>query len=280
MKLRHHITTICSALLFISACSPHSLFYYPNRRLYSDPTTRGISYEMIEIPSLNGKKLSAALFETTQIPKGTVVHFHGNFGNVSCHYIGSQFLTNYGFDVLVFDYEGYGVSEGKPSPKNTVNDGLAVIRYAQANLRSQAKGVVVLGQSLGAAVATVAVAKEPLVKAAVLEAGFYSYRAIARAVLERSVLTWPAYPFFPLFLGSTYDPIRYVGQISPRPVLFIHGTDDIVVPVSMSKKLFEAAREPKRLWIINGAGHLECHRLKGKEYEETIANFFTEALQK
>lgn len=263
-----------------SSCSPHRFFYLPTRQLYSDPASKGIAYDVIEVPSLNGKRLSAIVFKANGTPKGTVVHCHGNFGNVSSHYMGSQYLTAYGFDVIVFDYQGYGGSQGRPSPKRTIEDGIAMVRYAQANLREPSTGVVVLGQSLGGAVASVVAAKERLVKAVVLEAPFYSYSSIARDVLRRSFITWPLYPIYPLLLGRTYNPSKWVEKISPTPVLFIHGNKDTVVPSWMSEKLYARANEPKRLWIIDGANHLECRYRKGKEYEEAIANFFSEALQK
>ncbi len=265
---------------FCSACTPARFFYLPNRHLYSDPKNQGIWYDTLEIPSLNGKTLSAILFKTPGPPKGTVVHLHGNFGNVSCHYMQSQYLTTHGFDVLVVDYQGYGGSEGRVSPKNTIDDGIAAIRWAEAHRRPGAAGVVLLGQSLGASVATVVAAKEPLVKAVVLESPFYSYRSIARDVLKRSVFTWILYPIYPLFLGTTYDPWKFVGKISPRPTLFIHGTADNVVPGWMTDELATKAKKPYELWVIDGAGHLECKRKKGAEYEKRVADFFSAALQK
>jgi fermentation-respiration switch protein FrsA (DUF1100 family) len=261
-----------------TGCNPHRFFYYPNKRLYLDPAEQGMPYDTLEYPSLNGKKLSGILFRTQNTPKATVVHFHGNYGNVSNHFLESQFLVNYGFDVLVFDYQGYGGSEGRPAPKRTIEDGLATVRYAHEHGRDPKGKVVVFGQSIGAAVAAVVAAQEPLVRAAVLESGFTSYRSMARDVTKRSVLTWLFYPIYPLFLSTAYDPINYVDKISPRPVFIIHGDNDHIIPVEMSDKLFEKAKEPKTLWIIKGAGHLECRRMEGKQYEERLSDFFTRAL--
>jgi fermentation-respiration switch protein FrsA (DUF1100 family) len=191
----------------------------------------------------------------------------------------SQFLTQYGFDVLDFDYQGYGGSEGKPNPRRTVEDGLTTVQLAAKRNRNGDGGVVVFGQSLGAAVATVVTAQEPLVKAVVLEAGFTSYRAIARDVMKRSFLLWPLLPIYPLVLSGAYDPIDYVAKISPRPILFVHGTQDRVIPISMTEELFKKAKEPKIMWRIEGAGHLECRRMEGPAYEKTLADFFTNALE-
>ncbi|MGQ0645911.1 MAG: alpha/beta hydrolase [Elusimicrobiota bacterium] len=267
---------MCLCVL-LSGCAAERIYYYPNRVLYADPDKLGLDCELVSFPSLNGAKLYALYFPTSQEPKGTVVHFHGNFGNVSNHFPLTTFLLGRGFDLLVFDYQGFGGSEGKPSPKRTVEDGIAAVRYAHSRLR--AGGVVVLGQSLGAAVAAETAAREPLVAAAVLEAGFTSYRAIMKTVMRRGILTWPFSFFVPALVARRrHDPIDSIDEISPRPVLIVHGTADKVVPVKMSRRLYEAAREPKELWIIEGAGHLQCRRAAGLEYEARIEAFVARAL--
>jgi uncharacterized protein len=137
---------------------------------------------------------------------------------------------------------------------------------------------VVFGQSLGGSTALVVMAKEPLVKAGVIEAAFATHAGMARALLGRHVWTWPLYPILPLFVDHQHDPIRYVDKISPRPLFFIHGTKDKIVPVGMSRTLFEKAKEPKKLWIVPGAGHLTIRKMEGPQYEQSIAEFFEEGL--
>src|SRR5882724_9971453 len=134
------ILAAAGAGLFLAGCSPQRFFYYPNRTLYVDPDKIGLHPDLVEYPSLNGKKLTALFFKTDQKPKGTIVHFHGNYGNVSSHFPLAVFLLKYGFDVLSFDYEGYGASEGQPTPKHLVEDGIASVRYAQTHLRNPATG--------------------------------------------------------------------------------------------------------------------------------------------
>src|SRR4051812_16593697 len=146
-------TAVLVAACLFGGCSPQSLFYYPNNKLYLEPAALKIDYQQVQYPSLNGKHIWAILMKTPQSPRGTVVHLHGNFGNLSNHFPLSAFLLQYGFDVLVVDYQGYGASEGKPSPRTTVEDGIASVRYAQEHLRTPGTGVVLFGQSLGGAVA-------------------------------------------------------------------------------------------------------------------------------
>lgn len=275
-SLRGHL--LATPLFLLSACSPTTFFYYPNRVMYVDPSEFGVQFQILTYPSLNGKNLKALLFETQEKPKGTVVHFHGNFANVSNHLTQSYYLTRRGFDVLIFDYQGYGGSEGRPNPKNTVEDGIASVRYAAAHLRNPQGGVFLLGQSLGAAVATVVAAREPAVKAVVLEAGFTSYRSIARRAAARSIFLWPAWPIYPFLLPKEHDPERYIAKISPKPLLIIHGDRDRIIPAAMSRRLFERALEPKTLYIVEGAPHLGCRYVAGETYERKVADFFEAAL--
>ncbi len=268
----HGFVTI--AALFLSACRPSAMFYYPNRVLYADPKNHGVDYQLLEIPSLNGNVLSAILFQTEGKPHGAVVHFHGNFGNVSNHYTQSQFLMKHGFDVLVFDYQGFGGSAGKPTPKRTIEDGQAVVRYARENLRNPDGGVFIFGQSLGGAVGLVVMSTETFVQAGVFEAPFSSYRSIARHAIGKAWILWPIYPIYPFLVGTKYDAIKYVDKISPRPLLFIHGSADEIVPLRMSQALMDRAMHPKELWVIDGANHLGCKRKAGELYEKKIVNFF------
>ena len=168
-----------------------------------DPDRVGLHPDLVQYPSLNGKRLTALFFKTDQKPKGTIVHFHGNYGNVSSHFPLSVFLLKFGFDVLAFDYQGYGASEGCPSARKVVEDGIASVRYAQAHLRDPATGVAVFGQSLGGAAAIVAAAQEPLVKGAVIEAAFSSHASMTRAALKRHLATWPLVPLAPLFVNHS-----------------------------------------------------------------------------
>ncbi|MBI4397129.1 MAG: alpha/beta hydrolase [Elusimicrobia bacterium] len=270
----------CFLASFLSCCSAERIFYFPNKQLYADPARLELAHEVVYYPSLNGKTLCGVFFTAADEPAGTVVHFHGNGANLSNHFPLAYFLVPRGFDLLCFDYQGYGASAGRPSPRNTVEDGLASVRWAQAHQRPGSRGVVVFGQSLGAAVACVVAAREPAVKAAVLEAGFTSYRAITGTVMGRSILLWPLRPFFPLlFVRHAWDPQDYIALISPRPVFIIHGTADRIIPVKMAHRLFARAKDPRKLRLIEGGDHLQYRRAAGGTYEDEIEAFFREALK-
>ena len=279
MRLIFLFLLLGAGAIYLSGCASNSMFYFPNKFLYVDPEKTGVKFEQVKFPSRDGKALTGFYFFTSQKPIGTVIQFHGNAANVTNHFPLALFLVNHGFDVLAFDYEGYGLSEGKPTPLRTVENGLAAVDFAYGRCRSETKGVVILGQSLGAAVAAVVAAKDDRVKAVVLEAGFTSYKSIARAVIGRTILLWPLYPIYPtFFVNGKYDPVKFIGQIAPRPILFIHGEKDEIVPVEMSRILYQKAGEPKPLRIVHNAKHLACKSVAGKEYEEKVAKFFQDAL--
>lgn len=277
LKFRRALLAAAAALS-LSACSPHTFFYYPNNNLYVEPHHLNLSYEMVFFPSENGKKLFGLLFRTAQKPKGIVVQFHGNFGNVSNHFIGATFMLDHGFDVLVFDYEGFGGSEGRPSPARTVGDGRAALKLAAALDRNADGGVVVLAQSLGGVIAIPAIALEPFVRAAVIQSSFPNYRVIARDVLKRSWITWPLYPIYPQLLYTRYEPARWIGRLPAIPLLFIHGDRDQVIPVKMTTYLFTRAKEPKELWIVPGASHNGLRQEAGNDYDRRVADFFSKAV--
>lgn len=279
MILRHPLFFLIIVAPLFSACSPTRFFYYPNKKLYVDPEKVNLTYEMMRYPSENGKNLFALLFRTNQTPKGLAVHFHGNFGNVSNHFLASSFLVDHGFDVLIFDYQGYGGSEGRPSPKRTVEDGVATLRFARSLSRTPNRDVVVLAQSLGVAAAIPAIAAAPDgVRGAVFQAGFSSYRSMSREVLKRSWITWPLYPVVPWFIGRRYDPDRYLEKLPPIPLLFVHGGNDEIIPVSMTRRLFEGAKSPKELWLVEGADHNRLRQQAGERYDRRVSEFFTKCV--
>lgn len=174
--MRKTILSLCLWVGLLNGCAIQNLFYYPNRTLYVDPDRIGLSYEIVHYPTLNGRMLYGLYFPAVGRAKGIVVHFHGNFGNVSNHFPLALFLVRQGFDVLSFDYEGYGASEGHPTPQHLLEDGIASVRYAQA--RDKMLHVGVFGQSLGGSTAIQVTACVPLVKAAVIESAFSGQRAM------------------------------------------------------------------------------------------------------
>jgi uncharacterized protein len=121
--------------------------------------------------------------------------------------------------------------------------------------------VVVFGQSLGASLAITALAASPRrqqVQALIVEGAFTSYRALAGEKLAGFWLTWPLQVPLGLTIDDRYRPIDVIGELAPMPILIVHGEEDRVVPPDHAIALYEAARPPKALWLVPGAGHIEA----------------------
>ena len=119
--------------------------------------------------------------------------------------------------------------------------------------------MIVFGQSLGGSLAITALAASPRrdqVQALIVEGAFTSYRALAREKLAGFWPTWPLQAPLGLTIDDRYRPIDVIGKLAPLPLLIVQGEADRVVPPDHAVALYEAARPPKTLWLVPGAGHI------------------------
>ena len=261
----------------ISGCCER-LFYYPSATVYSTPADRGLAFERVEFTSNDGTRLAGWFLPAVGAAKGTVVHCHGNAQNLTSHWQFVEFLPRRGFNLFVFDYRGYGRSEGRPTRRGTIEDAQAAVEHVLGRGDVDAGRVGILGQSIGGAIAVVVAAGDERIKGVVIESAFSSYRDEAAHALRANPLTWLfAWPLSRLLIGSGRDPVDHIADISPRPILIIHGTRDRVVPHEMSRELAERAREPKELWLVEGAGHTGASQRRRAEYEGKVCELFEKA---
>ena len=244
-----------------------SVIFHPERAALDGIWRVPRGAEEVWFRNAEGLKLYGWFFHsTTQPATATVVYAHGNGGNVSyCDWVGES-LAARGFDVLLFDYRGYGRSEGETAGEGGLYaDADAAYDFVTKERGVPARRVVLYGQSLGtAAVADVAARHE--CGALVLESGLSSAGDMAAAVM----------PWLPRFVrGLTKNKLDTVSKL-PRvgcPVFVVHGDRDGVIPASQGQRLFDAAPEPKRLLIIKGAGHNDLSIVGGEKYIDTLAEF-------
>jgi fermentation-respiration switch protein FrsA (DUF1100 family) len=223
--------------------------------------------EEVWFRTADGVRLYGWLFHARGRPAGgTVVYFHGNGGNLSyCDWVGAE-LSARGFDVLLFDYRGYGRSEGEPDgERGLYADADAAYDFLTKERGVRPSRVVLYGQSLGtAAAADVAARRE--CGALVLESGLSSAADMAGVVM----------PWLPRFVrGLTKNKLDTRAKL-PRvgcPVLVVHGDRDEIIPVEQGRRLYEAAPEPKRLEIVRGAGHNDLSNVGGEKYIDALADF-------
>ncbi len=264
--------------LVLPLCGCTHLFFQPTGEVYSTPAAFGYKAEAIKFFSLDGTPLTGLFFAAEGVPKGTVVHFHGNADNMTEFFPYSAWLTRYGYNVFIFDYRGYGASGGKPTLDGLVLDGRAALAHSLKLPGAKAGGIVVFGQSLGGAIAVAAVAESTFTPAAmVLEGTFYSYRGVAAAVMRRGWLTW-AFSWLPsLAVSSRHAPKDYIARIA-CPKVFIHSEKDPTVPFSQGRKLYEAARPPKEFWEVP-SGHIEAFGLHRTVFSPRLVRFLDGVLK-
>lgn len=261
--------TSCS--LFTSACN--SVFYHPDNVLYISLDDVGVPVEESFVTSRNGKKVHVLRFLPQGPKKGVVVHFHGNAQNLTAHLSFSYWLPKEGYELVTFDYQGYGKSEGEASRPTTVEDGVAVLEDTLR--RSGEVPVFVFGQSLGAAVGFVSLAHLDTTRSVcgmLYEASFASYRSLARMKLGQFFLTWPLQWPLSFLVGDALSPVDFVDKVNV-PILFAHGSGDHVVPLKAGRALFEAYPGPKEWIEIPGAGHTAAFGNETSPYRKTLLRF-------
>lgn len=201
----------------------------------------------------------------------------------------AEFLHRSGFNVLTFNSRARATSGGEYVTLGALEqeDLISIVDFAARRPEVDPGRIGVLGVSLGGATAILAAAADQQIRAVVDDCGF-SDASSAIAASFQHFIHLPAMPFAPITVWiasyrAGFDiervrPVDVIGQISPRPILIIHGLDDYLIPVANSERNFAAAREPKELWLVPGAKHAESHAVKREQYEQKVVKFFTRSL--
>ena len=250
--------------------------------LHDRPERVGAVWEEAKFKSADGTDLTGLWFPARGGPsKGVVVQFHGNGENMTSHYLFVYWLALEGYDVFAFDYRGYGASGGKKSISGAVADGAAAIAAARKRAGGSSGRIVVLGQSLGGAIALASLEKDggEGVKGVVLDSTFSSYRGVAQEKLGHLWLTWPLqWPLSRLLISDRYAPYKLIGRRKPVPLLVMHCENDPVVPYAQGRALYDAAAAPKEFWKIAGSGHTEALGNRGAQYRRPLVDWLDRVL--
>jgi len=258
----------------------NSVFYYPDAEIRGTPRDQNLAHEDVNFTAADGTPLHGWFLPAkTKPPVATVLHLHGNAGNITGHYRFIDWLPARGCNVLTFDYRGYGRSEGMLTREGTLADSLAALDYLRSRKDVDASRIVLFGQSLGGALAAeVAAQRRTEVRAVVMDSAFSSYREIVRHhVMAKPLLAVAAW-WYPFMVPVGLDPIDAVPKVAPTPVLFMHGKADAIVPWTMSNDLYRAAREPKQIWIADGMDHTQVWADQKDEARRRLMAFFEESM--
>jgi fermentation-respiration switch protein FrsA (DUF1100 family) len=268
-----HLNAVIFFTITLAGCT--QIFFQPNRAQVITPEQLGLAHEEVRFSSAGGPELHGWFLPAKGEAAGTVLFLHGNAENISTHIVSVAWLPARGFNVFLFDYRGYGASDGKPTLEGIQQDIDAAMHLLLARTDIDRNGIIVFGQSLGGALASYYVAHSNVrehVRALVIDSAFSSYTGIVREKLASTWLTWPFQWLPSLTVDERFNPLPAMNMISPIPLLVIQGDRDSIVPPHHAQRFYDAAREPKQLWIVAGAGHIQA---LGEEVQrDRLVNYF------
>lgn len=250
------------ALVALSSCRmlERSFLYRPSSAKLTAESWR-LPAEAAKLSTPDGETLDAWWVPN---PKGrgpAVLLLPGRRGFRSRHVPNVRVLWEAGASVLVLQYRGFGDSTGSPSEEGVITDGTTAFDWLRNHVGD--KPIVVLGRSLGAAVAT-QVALRRDVAGLVLESAFTSVRDMARKMVD--------IPGIEYIVATDFDNVEALRQTNV-PLVIIHGTDDTLIPIEMGYALFQAAgAKQKRFYEVRGASHWNTHYLAGNVYRDWLGS--------
>ena len=250
------------ALLFVFQAR---LIWFPGPPPEAQPADYGLAFQELDLVAADGVRVHG-WFLPAPDARATVVFCHGNAGNIAHRIPHAQALLEAGAAVLLFDYRGYGRSEGSPTEEGTYLDALAAYDHLVAS-GTEPERIVAWGESLGAG-AALELARRRAVAAVVIESAFTSLPDMGAEV----------YGWLPVRLLSRYRyaNLEKVGQLGV-PLLVIHSPADEIVPFAHGRRLFDAAREPKRLLETEG-GHNDGGFLRRAQWRREVARFLADVV--
>lgn len=249
------------ACLSCSSCEFNSMFYNPSK------VRADINWDNSEVgyfTGTNGKNINYAFVKPVVNAIATVFVLHGQDGNIaSSKDVVLPFVKN-GFQVFIFDYQGFGKSEGIPNHNNVLSDAEIFLNYIKSRGETKNIKLLVAGFSLGGQLSIALTAKnQDKIDGLLVEGTFTSHSSIATHTTAGLLK-----PFVKYFVTSEYNAKELIATIR-IPKLIVHSTEDPVIPYFMGVELFDAAVNPKVFWEIKG-GHIDGFKLHENEYFKKI----------
>lgn len=238
--------------------------YFPTKTIFATPKDIGLDYEDLYINTEDGVTINAWYIRAS--PRTiTILFCHGNGGNLSHRLDIIRTFIDQGYNVLIFDYRGYGRSEGKPTEKGTYLDALAAYNYLKEREDIVEERICIFGRSLGGNIA-IALAAGLDKGVLISESGFTSVMDMAKHVYGVRIPS--------VFLSHRYDALSTIKKVE-IPKLIMHGKNDRLIPFELALKLFDAAEPPKEFYAGEG-GHEDIYLESG--YWRRIREFIEKYL--
>ena len=240
----------------------HSIFF-PMKEMTVTPAAAGLTYEDIYFRTGDGKLLNAWHIPAKEAAF-TVILCHGNAGNISHRIEKASILRDLGLNVFLFDYRGYGKSEGTPSEAGLYKDAEAAYRHVTSEMNIPPDNIILYGESIGSPVA-IHLAARVEVRGLITEESFTS-------IMDMAAMAYPFIP--PAIFSSRFDAVAGIKDVK-CPKLIMHSVNDEIVPYRMGEELFAAAAPPKTFLKLTG-GHNTVFIDSRDVYREGIGKFVGE----
>lgn len=258
------------AQLMLGPNGGNKLFYFPTKDMPGTPEERGLVFENVTFSTSDQVKLHGWFLPVAkgQSVKGTVVFSHGNAGSIGHHLPFTDWLPRNGYQLLMYDYRGFGKSGGAPSREGLIRDVEAAFAYSLTRKDIAGGKIYSFAHSLGGAKSIVALTrtKVPGLRAVITDGTFASYEGMA---------TIMAGNFGKNLVSDELSPKSVVGKL-PVPLLMIHGTADEVVPLSQGKELYAAARPRKTFYEVPGGRHGDSLARNNGEYRKKMLEWMAQ----
>ncbi|MCK4744360.1 MAG: alpha/beta hydrolase [Sulfuriflexus sp.] len=240
-----------------------AMTFYPYRKLYQTPSDWGLAYEDVSLTTPDGTRLHG-WYLPREGSQRTLLFMHGNGGNISHRGESLAIFHRLGFNVFIFDYRGYGRSEGVPGERGVYEDAATAWQYLVEQRGFAKDDIVLFGRSLGATVAAKLAAEvEPA--GLILESSFSSARDMAQSVLPLLSRV--------IVMRFRFDTAAYVGQVT-CPVLVAHSPDDDIIPFHLGQAVYAAANQPKTFLTMQG-DHNNGFLQSQPDYEQGLREFMS-----
>jgi len=247
---------------FLASSCTH-LFYHPDKFLYTTPEVEELKKQSLYFENEQGLKLHSWYIPPKENTghKGLILFFHGNAQNLSSHFKSLSWLCHRGYGLLIFDYQGYGLSEGSPSPKALSYDSVAALKFSQKiKAKHKFSKLILYGQSLGGAVLLKGLdlmQNQIAADLVVLDSTFSNYEKLTFDIMSNSVLLFIFSPLAYLLISDEGNVDSYLPRFN-YPSLVVHGRYDQVVPFEHGKRVFDMlGTKKKEFWEIPHGLHTD-----------------------
>ncbi len=260
------------AMLYVAACTymwamQKQIVFLPSPILQTTPDRLGMKFEELRIAVGEGRdkaELHGWWIPAKKTGAATLLCLHGNYRNIANNIEHTLRLHDFGYNLLLVDYRGFGKSTGSPSEEYTYQDAEAAWQYLVKARNIKPSQAFIYGHSLGGSIAVDLATHHPETAGVITESAFTSMQAMGEI----------EYGFLPvgLLLNQRFDTFEKIKQLK-IPLLIIHGTWDKKVPVAMAQQLYVAAPQPKSLLLIEGGEHNNSGAVGWLEYRDALSNF-------